>query len=131
MDKAIRFKCGAYRADAAIHHVAGGNDVHTGRSLYQCLLAQYLNGGVVHDVIVFSGVGVQQAILSVAGERVQRYIGHHTQFGAMLFQCTYHTRYQTIWVERFTTIWRFQAGINHGEQGHHRNTELDAFFGNR
>jgi hypothetical protein len=62
-------------ADPSVHHVAGRHDVHAGLRLGQRLLDQHFHGFVVQDV---AGV-VQQAVLAVAGEGVQRHIGHHAQ----------------------------------------------------
>ena len=62
-------------ADAAVHHVAGRDDVHAGLGLRQRLADQHLHGLVVEDVAGF----VEQAVLAVAGEGVQRHVGHDAQ----------------------------------------------------
>jgi hypothetical protein len=67
----------ADRADAAVHHVAGRDDVDAGLGLHQRLLRQHGHGLVVEDV---AGV-VEQAVLAVAGEGVQRHVGEQAQLG--------------------------------------------------
>ena len=86
--------------NAAVHHVAGRDDVHTGFGLGQRLLDQCQGGLVIHDVAGFIG----QAILAVGGERVQRHIGHHAQLGKVLFQRAYDAGNQAIRVVRFAPV---------------------------
>ena len=58
-------------------------------------LHQHLDGLVVQDVTCV----VQQAVLAVAGEGVQRHVGHHAQFGEPLFQLPHHDgRHQAVGV---------------------------------
>ena len=92
VDEVASFQCLPDRPDAAVHHVAGGHNVHARLRLCECLLHQHLHGGVVEDVVVFFRVGVQQAILAVAGEGVQRHVGHHAQFGELFFEFAHHAR---------------------------------------
>jgi hypothetical protein len=80
------FQRAADGADAAVHHVAGRDDVHTGLGLHQRLLHQHLDRLVVEDV---AGV-VEQAVLAVRGERVERHVGHHAQLGEALLQFAHH-----------------------------------------
>ena len=68
-------------ADAAVHHVAGRDDVDAGLGLHQRLLVQHGHGLVVEDV---AGV-VEQAVLAVAGERVERDVGQHAEPGKRAF----------------------------------------------
>ena len=123
----LRFQRLADGANASVHHVAGRHDVDTGVGLGQGLLHQHFHCGVIHDV---AGV-VQQTILTMTGERVECHIGHHAQFRKMLLQTFDHARHQTFGVGGFTTVRRFQRRVNHWKQGHHRNAQLDAFFGDR
>ena len=78
--KPLAFQRAADRADAPVHHVAGRDDVHARLGLRQRLPHQHLDGLVVQDV---AGL-VEQAVLAVAGERVQRDVGHHAQLGEAL-----------------------------------------------
>ena len=71
----LRFERGADRADAAVHHVAGRDDVDAGLGLHQRLLRQHGHGVVVDDVAAV----VEQAVLAVAGEGVERDVGEHAR----------------------------------------------------
>jgi hypothetical protein len=93
-------------------------------------LHQHFHGRVVHDVAVFGRAGVGQAILAVGGEGVQRHVGHHAQIREFFFQpaprgAPSH-RGSALRGHR-----RFERLVNHREQGHHRNAQLDAVFGHR
>ena len=81
------------RGDAPVHHVAGRDDVDAGLGLHQRLLHQHRHGFVVHDVAGFARVRVQQPVLAVAGERVQRHVGHHTEFREAVLQRAHHARH--------------------------------------
>ena len=67
----------ADRADAAVHHVARRDDVDAGLGLHQRLLRQHRHGLVVEDV----AGRVEQAVLAVRGERVERDVGHQAELG--------------------------------------------------
>ena len=127
MNQAPRLQCLANGTNSAVHHVAGGDHVDPGLGLRQRLLHQYGGGFVVQDIPRF----VQQAVLAVAGEGVQGHIGHHTQLGKAFFQFAHHLGHKAIGVHGFSSGGVFQRGINHREQGHHRNAQLDAVFGHR
>ena len=98
----LRFQRRADRADAAVHHVAGRHDVDAGLGLRQRLLHQHLDGLVVQDV---AGV-VEQAVLAVAGEGVQRHVGHHAELGKALLQRAHHARHQALGVPGFAAVRR-------------------------
>ena len=57
----------ADRADAAVHHVGGRDDVAAGLGLHQRLLHQHLDGLVVEDDAV-----AHQAVMAVAGIGIER-----------------------------------------------------------
>ena len=63
VDVAGGFQRLAHRADAAIHHVAGRDDVRARCGMRQGLLHELGDGGVVEDVAAF----IEQAVLAVAG----------------------------------------------------------------
>jgi hypothetical protein len=65
-------------ADAAVHHVRRRHHVGTGLGMAQRLLGQRFQRFVVHDVA--ARVGVDQAILAVAGIGVERHVGDDAQF---------------------------------------------------
>ena len=96
VDQIFRFQRLADRADPPIHHVAGRHDVDPGLGLHQRLLHQHAGGLVIQDVALFLGARIWNAVLAVAGERVQRDIGHHTQIGELFFQRPHHARHQAI-----------------------------------
>jgi hypothetical protein len=114
-------------ADPAVHHVAGGDDVHTGFGLGERLIHQHPDGFVVQDV---AGV-VQQAVLAVAGEGVERHVGHHAQTGKLFLQRPHHGGHQAVGVGRFAADRVFQRGADHREQRHHRDAQLHAVLGHR
>ena len=66
----------AQRADAAVHHVGGREDVAAGRGLHQALLDQPLDGGVVEDA-----AALDHAVVAVLGERIERHVAHHAHLG--------------------------------------------------
>ena len=127
MHVALRLKGTANRADAPVHHVAGGNDVDTATRLSECLLCQNCNSLIVHDV----AVGVEQSVLAVGCERVQCNVGHQPQFREALLQCAHDGGYQPLWVESFAAVFGFQRRIKHRKQRHHRYSQLQAFFSDR
>jgi hypothetical protein len=127
VDQALRLQRAADGADAAVHHVAGRHDVHAGLGLHQRLLAQHGHGLVVEDV---AGV-VEQAVLAVAGEGVQRHVGQQAQVGEALLQLAHRARHQAVGVGGLAAVGRLQRRVDHREQRHHRHTQLHAVFGHR
>ena len=115
----------ANRTNAPVHHVAGGDHVHARRRLHQGLLHQDLDGGLVHDVTRV----VQQTILAVAGEGVERHIGHDAQLRKVLFQFTHHSGYQALGVLGFAADGVFERRADDREQGHHRDAQFHAVLG--
>jgi hypothetical protein len=89
------------------------------------LLHQHLHRGVVDDVVVV----IQQTVLAVAGEGVERHIGHHAQIGKLFFQRAHHVGYQAIGVGGLDAIGRFQVLADDREQCHHRDAQLHTVFG--
>jgi hypothetical protein len=81
-------------ADAAVHHVAGGDDVDAGLGLHQRLLLQHGHRLVVEDVAAV----VEQAVLAVGGERVQRHVGQQAEAGEALLQLAHRARHQAFGV---------------------------------
>ena len=118
----------ADRADAAVHHVAGRDDVHAGLGLGQRLPHQHFHRLVVQDV---AGV-VEQAVLAVAGEGVERHVGHHAQLAGSCFFSSRTTRgTRPSRVPGFAAVRRLERGIDHREQRHRRDAELHALLGHR
>lgn len=128
VNQLARFQRLADRANSAVHHVAGRDNVDTGLGLHQRLADQQFNRLVIEDV---AGLFVRQAVLAVAGERVQRDIGHDAEIRKALFELAHHPRHQAVRVQRFLAVVGFQRGINHRKQSHHRNAERHTLFGHR
>ncbi len=125
MQVAVGLQHRADRADAAVHHVAGGDDVDAGLGLHARLARQHGDGGVVDDV---AGL-VEQAVLAVRGERVQRDVRHHAQLGEMLLQRAHGTRDQSVGVERLGAVGRLQVRLDGRKQRQGRHSQGDAFLG--
>ena len=68
--------------------------------LHQRLLRQHRDRLVVEDVAAV----VEQAVLAVAGERVERHVGQHAQLGEALLQLAHGARHQAVGVERLAAV---------------------------
>jgi len=66
-------------------------------------------------------VGIEYAILTMAGVGVERYVGQYAQLGKTLFQFAHGAGNQAIGIGRFDTIGRFQCRLDGGEQRQYRN----------
>ncbi len=121
------FQCAADGADAAIHHVAGGHDVHAGLGLHQRLLLQHGHRLVVQDVARV----VQQAVLAVGGKGIERHVGQQAQVGEALLQFAHRARHQAFGVGGFAAVGRLLRQLDDREQRHHRDAQLHAVFGHR
>ena len=64
-------------ADAAVHHVGGGDDIGAGAGLDERLFDEDRDGLVVEDVAVL----VQQAVMAVAGEGIEGDVAGDADFG--------------------------------------------------
>jgi len=82
VDEFPRIKCGADRADAAVHHVGWGDDIDAGGGAGQRLLFENRNRFVVQHI---TG-SINDAVLTVGGVRIQRDVGDYAEFGQMFFQ---------------------------------------------
>ena len=129
VDEVPGFQGLANGTNAAVHHVTGRHNINARFGLREGLLHQHFNGGLVHDVAVLSRVRVREPVLPVAGEGVQRHIGHHTQVRKFFFKRSHHAGDQTLGVQGFAPVPGFKRGVNDREQSHDRNTQLDALLG--
>ena len=111
MNQPPAFQGGADGANAPVHHVAGRDDVHAGFGLRQRLLGQHGHGLVVQDV---AGV-VEQAVLAVAGEGVERHVGHDAEFREAFFEFAHNARHQAFGVHGLAAVGRFQRRVDHRE----------------
>jgi hypothetical protein len=117
----------ADRADAAVHHVAGGDDVDAGLGLHQRLLAQHRHRLVVQDVAAV----VEQPVLAVRGEGVQRHVGEQAELGEALLEVAHGARHQAFGVGRLAAVGRLQRRFDDREQRHHRHAQRHALLGHR
>jgi hypothetical protein len=115
------------RSDPAVHHVARRHDVHAGLGLHQRLATQHVHRLVVEDV---AGV-VEQAVLAVAGEGIERHVGEQRQLGEALLQLAHRGGHQALGVERLAAVGRLAGAVDHREQRHHRHAQLQALLGHR
>jgi hypothetical protein len=89
------------------------------------LLCKHLNGRIIQDVTRI----VQQAILPVAGVRVECNVGHDAQCGKVFFQSGHHMRHQTLGVGRLDAIGRFKVCADDWKKRHHWDAQFNALFG--
>ena len=125
MDQPGRLERVPDRADPAVHHVGRRHDVDTGLCLDDRLAPQDLDGLVIEHV----AVGVDDAVLSVAGERVQRDVGQDAEIREARLDRLHGPGHETLRVGRDPAVRRLQAGFDHREDRHHRNAEPRAAFG--
>jgi len=110
----------ADRADAAVHHVAGREDVGAGRGMGQRLPHQRLDGGVIEDV----AVRIDQPVLAVGGVGVQGLVGHHSQLGEARFQRADRTRHDPVLVPGDAAVGGLGRRVRHAEQVQHRHPQF-------
>ena len=126
MDEARLLQCTTDDADAAVHHVRWRHDVHAGLGLHQRLLAQQRQGLVIQHIAAF----VDQAVLAMAGVRVQGHVRHHAQLREARLQRPHGAGHQAFRIGGQTAVWRLQIAGNGRKQRHDRNSALHALFGN-
>jgi len=81
VNQPLGLKRPANRADPSILHIGGRNNVDAAPGLCQGLISQYLDGFIVED----SARIINQAILPMAGVRIQGNVGHDSDLGHMFF----------------------------------------------
>ena len=86
------FQRAANGANAPVHHVGGGNHIRTGFGMGKRLFNENIHGFVVKDIAAF----IDQPVLAMAGEGVQRHVGDDPEFGQLALQFTYRTLRQSI-----------------------------------
>ena len=126
MDEAGLFQRTADDTDAAIHHVRWRHHVHACLSLHQGLLTQQRQRLVIQHIATF----VDQAVLTMAGVRVQGHVRHHAQLREARLQRPHGTGHQAFRIGGQTAVWRLQIAGNGRKQRHDRNPALHALFGN-
>ncbi len=88
----------------------------------QCLAREDLERFIVQYVAAWV-VGVDQAVLAMAGVRIEGNVGDHAKSGELLLQGGHHVWHQAIGVIGFFRSRRLAAGVDHREQGQCRNAE--------
>ncbi len=106
----------ADRAHAPVHHVGRCDDIAAGLSLDHSLPLQDLNGLVVGDVAV-----PDDPVMAVRGERVERHVAQHAEFGQSLFQSCDRAADKIARVERVAAFRIFQRRRHRRKDSHHRN----------
>ena len=119
---ARRFQRGADRADAAVHHVRRRDDVGAGLGVRQRLLDQRFDGGVVDDV---AGL-VDEAVLAVRRERIERDVGDHAELRKCLLQRAHRALREAFGIPRLARIEALRVGRRHRKQRERRDAELGA-----
>ena len=67
----------------------------------------------------------------MAGEWIQRDVGHDAQAGEFLLERLHHPWHQAGRIERFAAVGRFEGCIDDRKQGHHRYAQCDALLRHR
>ena len=103
--KSACIEAGANRADPAVHHVGGRDDVAAGLGLDQRLLDQNLDGLVVDD-----GAVAQKAVMAMAGIGIERDIAEHAELRHLLLDGANCAADQIVGIERFAAVLVAQLG---------------------
>ncbi|MNO83942.1 hypothetical protein D3C76_752690 [compost metagenome] len=117
------FESLADRLDATVHHVRRRDDLGAGFGMGQGLADQCVDGDVVLHIAFF----VENTVLAMGGERVQRDVGDHPQFRELRTQGTGGALGNTVRVPGFGGIQRLEFCRGHREQRQRRNPQLDPF----
>ena len=102
---------GADRADAAVHHVGGRDDVAAGLGLDQRLLHQHGDGLVVEDRAV-----AHQAVVAVAGVGIERDVAQDADLRHRLLDGADRAADEVVGVERLAAVLVAQLRVGVGKQ---------------
>ncbi len=120
VDEAILFQRGTDGADAAIHHVGRRDDIDPGLGVREGLLDQDLGGDVVQHIAFV----IDDAVLTVGGERIERHVGDDPQLreaGLEGARCPLGQSVRVVGLFRHQAL-ALQRG--HREQGDSGHTQL-------
>ena len=98
-------------ADAAVHHVRRRDDVAAGFGLHQRLPHQYRDRLVVEDPAV-----LDQPVMAVAGEGIERDVAEHAEIGKFLLDRAHRLAHEVIGVERLRAVLVAQGRLGIGKQ---------------
>ena len=99
---------GSQRADATVHHVRRREYVDAGLGVAKRLAGQGDDCRIVGHVAAL----VDQAVLAVAGVRVERDVGHNPQRRKAVLQSADGARYQALCIPGRFRIQRFVRGVD-------------------
>ena len=99
--------------DTAIHHVGRGDNINPGVGLCQRLFAQNVDGFVIQDARVL----IENAVMTMGGERVEGDIADHADIGHLTLQLARRTAGEAVGIVGFTAIGAAQIRWCDREQG--------------
>ena len=111
-------------ADAAIHHVRRRDDVAAGFGLHQRLAHQHRDRLVVEDFAV-----LDQAVMAVAGEGIERDVAEHAEVGKFLLDRAHRLADQIVRIERLRAVLVAQRRLGIGKQRDAGNVQLHRALG--
>ena len=106
----------ADRGDTAVHHVRWRDDIASGIRLAHRLAAEHRNGLVIHDFAV-----TQDAVMAMVGERVERHIADHAEFGTGLLDRAHGPADQIVPVARQRALIVLEGRVDRRKDGNSRN----------
>lgn len=122
-DAHIRVVCCIQRTaqggHAAIHHVAGGDDVRPGIGVAEGLTAEGGHGFIIQDAPVVR----HESVVTVRVVGVQCHVCDDSESGELRLERPDGTRHQPLRVPGFAGVPRFQAVRDGGEEHHGRHAE--------
>jgi hypothetical protein len=107
-------------ADAAVHHVGGGDHVAAGLGLDDGLLDQHVEGLVVDDIAV-----AHQPVLAVGGEGIERHVAQDADLGHRLLDRAHGAADEVVGIAGFLAVLGFQLARHDRED----RDDGDAQFG--
>ena len=106
------------RGNTAVHHVRRRDDIRPGGGLVQALPDQHFDGFIVDDI----AFAVDQAVLPVAGIRIERDIGQHADvIAAGVLDRADRAAHQVIGIERLAPVMAAAIGLRVGKQRQRRD----------
>ena len=115
----------ANRLDAPVHHVRRRNDLRPGLGMRQGLAHQRIDGHIVLHVALF----VEDAVLAMGSERVERDIGDDAKLGKAFAQSSRGTLSDTVRIPGFRRIQRLFLQRRDGKQRQRGNTQRHPLLG--
>ena len=114
MLEALFIKGFADSSDAAVHHVAGADQIRTGAGLRHGLLAEDGHRFVVEN----HALTAHDAVVAVAGIGIKGHVGHDRHAGMHFLETADRPGDQTALVEALGAVFGFQS-VRHLREQHH------------